>query len=214
MSPVVLVTGCSSGIGRTTAKTLAHAGYAVVATARNLDDLADLDAGLKLPLDVTRQASVDAALVALMERYGRIDALINNAGYAVLGAIEEVPDDAVRHLYDVNVFGVLRMIRAVAPVMRAQRSGRIVLLSSVAGKLPTPANGVYASSKAAIEALGGCAAPGTRPARGAGLDHRAGPRRHRLQRHRRQALPITDRRLRVALPAPVPARAAVLRHHA
>jgi NAD(P)-dependent dehydrogenase (short-subunit alcohol dehydrogenase family) len=126
----------------------------VVATARHPDDLAGLDVGLTLALDVTVQASVDAALTAALDRYSRIDALINNAGYADLGAIEEVPDEAVRRLYDVNVFGSLTMIRAVAPLMRTQRSGRILLLSSVAGKLPTPGNGIYASSKSAVEALG------------------------------------------------------------
>ncbi|MGB7961790.1 MAG: SDR family oxidoreductase [Propionicimonas sp.] len=154
MGPVVLITGCSSGIGRATAELLSRAGYEVVATARRPDDLAGLEVGLTLALDVIAQASIDAALAAVLDRYGRIDALINNAGYAALGTIEEVPDDAVRRLYDVNVFGVLAMIRGVAPLMRAQRSGRIVLLSSVAGKLPTPGNGIYASSKSAVEALG------------------------------------------------------------
>ncbi len=154
MKPVVLITGCSTGIGRASATRLSGQGFEVVATARRPDDLEGVAAGLLLGLDVTSQPSVDAAVAATVERYGRIDGLVNNAGYAVRGAVEEVPDSEVRALFDVNVFGTLRMIRAVAPTMRAQRSGRIVLLSSIAGKLSMPTNGVYAASKAAVEVIG------------------------------------------------------------
>lgn len=154
MKPVVLVTGCSTGIGRATARRLSGRGFEVVATARKPDRLAGLEPALALGLDVTSQESVDAAVAATLERFGRIDGLVNNAGFAVRGVVEEVPDAQARALFDVNVFGVLRMLRAVVPTMRAQRSGRIVLLSSIAGKLTTPTNGVYSASKAAIEALG------------------------------------------------------------
>jgi NAD(P)-dependent dehydrogenase (short-subunit alcohol dehydrogenase family) len=153
MSQVVLITGCSTGIGRDLAQRLTQAGYSVVATARKLETLSDLPAALKLSLDVTSPDSIDQALTQVLERFGRIDVLVNNAGYAVRGAIEEVSDEQVQQMFDVNVFGALRMIRAVAPHMRQQKSGRIINISSLAGKLSTPANGTYSSTKFALEAL-------------------------------------------------------------
>lgn len=93
---VVVITGCSTGIGRATAVTLSAAGYTVIATARKPEDIEAIGAAMALPLDVTDEASIEAAVVAVIERYGRIDALVNNAGYAVRGAVEEVGLDAVR----------------------------------------------------------------------------------------------------------------------
>jgi NAD(P)-dependent dehydrogenase (short-subunit alcohol dehydrogenase family) len=108
---------------------------------------------LKLPLDVTQAASVDQAVELALERFGRIDVLVNNAGYALRGAIEEVTDEQAQSLFDVNVIGVMRITRAVLPVMRRQMSGRIINISSIAGRLATPVNGVYSASKFALEAL-------------------------------------------------------------
>jgi len=150
---VVIITGCSTGIGRATATALAAAGYAVVATARRPEAIDGLGAALTLPLDVTDEASIKAAVDATLERFGRIDALVNNAGFAVRGAVEEVGLDAVHRMFDVNVYGVIRMVRAVAPIMRRQGSGRIVTIGSIGGRLANPANGTYAATKHAVEAL-------------------------------------------------------------
>jgi NADP-dependent 3-hydroxy acid dehydrogenase YdfG len=153
MSKVVLITGCSTGIGRDLAVRLSQAGYCVVATARKVEALEDLPAALKLSLDVTESDSVNRAVTEMIKRFGRVDVLVNNAGYALRGALEEIPVEQVQQMFDVNVFGVLRMIRAVAPHMRMQRTGRIINISSIAGKLSTPANGGYSATKFALEAL-------------------------------------------------------------
>jgi len=153
MSHVVLITGCSTGIGRDLAQRLTQSGYTVVATARKVETLADLPTALKLPLDVTQPDSITRAVDDILQRFGRIDVLVNNAGYAVRGAVEEVPDEHTQKIFDVNVFGVMRMIRAVAPQMRQQQAGRIINISSIAGRLVTPANGVYSATKFALEAL-------------------------------------------------------------
>lgn len=153
MSKVVLITGCSTGIGRDLAVRLAQASYCVVATARNVETLKDLPAHLKLSLDVTRADSVNEAVAQTIQRFGRVDVLVNNAGYALRGALEEIPIEQVQQMFDVNVFGVLRLIRAVAPHMRQQKTGRIINISSIAGKLSTPANGTYSATKFALEAL-------------------------------------------------------------
>jgi NAD(P)-dependent dehydrogenase (short-subunit alcohol dehydrogenase family) len=125
----------------------------VAATARKAETLAALPAALKMSLDVTRPDSVNQAVTQIIERFGRVDVLVNNAGYALRGALEEIPVEQVQQMFDVNVFGVLRMIRAVAPHMRKQRTGRIINISSIAGKLSTPANGSYSATKFALEAL-------------------------------------------------------------
>jgi NAD(P)-dependent dehydrogenase (short-subunit alcohol dehydrogenase family) len=153
MSKVVLITGCSSGIGRSLAQQLTQSGHVVVATARNVETLCDLPAALKLPLDVTHPDSVNLAVTGTIRQFGRIDVLINNAGYSMPGALEEVSDEQTRQIFDVNVFGALRMIRAVVPQMRKQGTGYIINISSIAGRLSTPANGTYSATKFALEAL-------------------------------------------------------------
>lgn len=153
MPRVVLITGCSTGIGRDLAGRLTQAGHIVVATARNAKTLEDLPAALKLSLDVTRPDSINKAVAQTLQKFGRIDVLVNNAGYALRGALEEVPDEQTQQIFNVNVFGVLRMIRAVAPHMRGQGTGRIINISSIAGKLVTPVNGIYSATKFALEAL-------------------------------------------------------------
>jgi NAD(P)-dependent dehydrogenase (short-subunit alcohol dehydrogenase family) len=153
MSKVVLITGCSTGIGRDLTHRLSQAGYQVAATARKAESLADLPAALKVSLDVTREDSIEQAVAQTIARFGQIDVLVNNAGYALRGALEEIPIEEVQQMFDVNVFGVLRMVRAAAPQMRKQGAGRIINISSIAGKLSTPVNGAYSATKFAVEAL-------------------------------------------------------------
>ena len=141
---VALITGCSTGIGRDLAGRLAQAGYTVIATARRPEVLADLPVALTPPLDVTPAASTDAAVAGVVRRFGRVDVPVNNAGYALRGAVEELTDAQVQALFAVNVYGVLRTIRAVLPQKRRQQAGRIINLSSIAGKLALPVNSTYA----------------------------------------------------------------------
>ncbi len=145
----ILITGSSKGLGRATATELAHRGHHVISTARKLEALADLDVAQRLALDVTDDASVRAAVAAA----GQIDALINNAGEIVIAPLESVPFEEVKRLYDINVFGTLRMIQAVAPQMRERGAGTIANISSVVGHMSLPLTGIYCSTKWAIEAL-------------------------------------------------------------
>ena len=150
---VVLITGASSGIGRFTAHHLAQRGWRVFGGVRRPEAIGGLPGVEPLRLDVTDDASVSAAVDAIVERTGRIDGLVNNAGGSVLGAAEEISIEQARALLDLNVLGVLRMSQAVLPVMRRQGSGRIVNISSVVGFLPAPFMAIYAASKHAVEGL-------------------------------------------------------------
>lgn len=150
---VVIITGASRGIGRCLAETLGTAGMTVVATARSVDDLADVPASLKLVMDVTNIASIQAAVDQVASTYGRVDVLVNNAGIGQRGAIEDVSEAEVQHSFDVNVYGPLRLIRAVVPIMRRQRSGRIINVSSVVSQMGIPLMGVYCATKSALETL-------------------------------------------------------------
>jgi len=154
-SKAVLVTGCSSGIGRATAKHLAQHGWTVYASARRREAIADLEAvGCRLlALDVTDEASMVAAVAAVEAEAGAVGVLVNNAGYSQSGAIETVPMDEVRRQFETNVFGLGRMCQLVLPAMRAQRWGRIVNLSSMGGRLVFPGGGYYHAAKYAVEAL-------------------------------------------------------------
>jgi NAD(P)-dependent dehydrogenase (short-subunit alcohol dehydrogenase family) len=145
----VLITGCSTGIGRATAIEMTKRGFTVVATARRSETLDDLDVEHRLALDVTNDASVAAAVAAA----GDVDVLVNNAGLSVGGPIEGVPLDEVRRLMDTNFFGAVRMIQAVLPQMRARGSGTIVNVSSVSGRVVSPHGGFYSASKFALEAV-------------------------------------------------------------
>jgi NAD(P)-dependent dehydrogenase (short-subunit alcohol dehydrogenase family) len=150
----VLITGCSTGIGRATAERLADDGYNVHATARKLEAIEELGKrGCKLnELDVTDERSMEKA-VAEVEKDGPIGALINNAGYSQSGAIETIPMESVRRQFETNVFGLMRMCQLVLPGMRGAGSGKIVNLSSMGGKLTFPGGGVYHATKHAVEAL-------------------------------------------------------------
>lgn len=149
--PVALVTGASSGIGRATAAALAEAGYAVAGTSRNGSQATLLAGVTYLDLDVTSDESVSALVADVLERFGRLDVLVNNAGVGALAAAEESSIDQAQDVFDVNVFGVIRMTNAVLPHMRAQGNGRIINISSVLGVIPAPFMAVYAATKHAVE---------------------------------------------------------------
>jgi NAD(P)-dependent dehydrogenase (short-subunit alcohol dehydrogenase family) len=155
VSKAVLITGCSTGIGRATAERLAAGGWKVYATARRLESIADLAAkGCEtLALDVTDEASMEAAVKHVEDAEGAVGVLINNAGYSQSGAVETVPMDEVRRQFETNVFGLVRMCQLVLPGMRRQRWGRIVNLSSMGGRLVFPGGGLYHGTKYAVEAI-------------------------------------------------------------
>jgi NAD(P)-dependent dehydrogenase (short-subunit alcohol dehydrogenase family) len=155
VSKAVLITGCSTGIGRATAERLAAKGHVVYATARRLESIADLeDAGCRtLALDVTDERSMRAAVEEVERAEGAVGALVNNAGYSQSGAVESLDLDAVRTQFETNVFGLVRMCQLALPGMRRQGFGRIVNLSSIGGKLVFPGGGAYHATKHAVEAF-------------------------------------------------------------
>jgi NAD(P)-dependent dehydrogenase (short-subunit alcohol dehydrogenase family) len=154
-SKAVLITGCSSGIGRATALRLARSGWKVYATARRPESLGELEqAGCKtLALDVSDERSMRAAVARMEQAEGAVGVLVNNAGYSQSGAIETVPIDAVRRQFETNVFGLVRLTQLVLPKMRAQRWGKIVNIGSMGGRLSFPGGGHYHATKHALEAI-------------------------------------------------------------
>ena len=153
-----LITGCSTGFGRELAKLVLERGWRAVVTARDSSKIADIalrhDASaLVLPLDVTRRDQIDEVVAESTRRFGRIDVLVNNAGYGYLAAIEEGEDEAVRAMFESNVFGLIDMTKAVLPVMREQRSGFIVNVSSIGGLASFAATGYYHGTKYAVEGI-------------------------------------------------------------
>ena len=164
-TPVALITGCSSGIGRATAILLAEKGWRVFATARRLETVRALESDqiTTLRLDVTDEASMVTAVHEALARAGRLDALINNAGYAAVGPIEEVTIADARSQFETNAFGTLRLAQLVLPTMRAQSSGRIVNLSTIGGRIAFPLIGLYSGSKFALEAISDALRMETRP---------------------------------------------------
>lgn len=151
----VLITGCSTGIGRATAERLSDKGWNVYATARRPDSIEDLrERGCKtLAVDVNDERSMRRAVEAIEEEGGSIGGLVNNAGYSQSGAIESIPLDSVRKQFETNVFGLIRMCQLVLPGMRRAGSGRIVNLSSMGGRLSFPGGGIYHATKHAVEAI-------------------------------------------------------------
>jgi NAD(P)-dependent dehydrogenase (short-subunit alcohol dehydrogenase family) len=148
---VVLVTGASSGIGKATAVAFAAAGFQVVGTGRKTAGVTPPAGVSYLDLDVTSDESVASAVKQVIDRYGRIDALVNNAGVGTVGAAEEFSAAQTQDIFDINVFGVMRMSNAVLPHMRAQRSGRIINVSSLSGFVPSPFMALYVATKHAVE---------------------------------------------------------------
>jgi NAD(P)-dependent dehydrogenase (short-subunit alcohol dehydrogenase family) len=155
VSQAALVTGCSSGIGRAAALALQASGRPVYATARRLESLQELaDAGMTtLALDVTDEASMQAAVARVEADHGAVGVLVNNAGYALQGPVETMPMSAARGQFETNVFGLVRLTQLVLPGMRAQRRGRVINLSSMGGRFTFPGGGFYHASKHAVEAL-------------------------------------------------------------
>ncbi len=148
---VALVTGASSGIGRAATIALSGAGFQVIGTSRDTSRITSGDGVTFLDLDVTSDQSVADVVEQVIDRFGRLDVLVNNAGIGVNGAAEEISVAQAQRAFDVNVFGLMRMTKAVLPHMRARRGGRIINVSSVAGFVPNPFMAVYASTKHAVE---------------------------------------------------------------
>jgi NAD(P)-dependent dehydrogenase (short-subunit alcohol dehydrogenase family) len=156
--PVWFITGCSTGFGRQLARRTLALGYPTVVTARNVKQIEDLIAGhedhvLVLPLDVTVPEQIAAAVDATVKKFGRIDVLVNNAGVGYFGSFEESDLTAVRQMFEINVWGLTQMTRAVLPLMRQRRSGSIVNISSMGGIAALPAVSFYNGTKFAVEGL-------------------------------------------------------------
>ncbi len=156
--PVWLITGCSTGFGRELATLVLERGWRAVVTARDTCKVADLadkygDQALVRTLDVTRRDQIDEVVRDAKEHFGRIDVLVNNAGYGYLAAIEEGEDDAVRAMFETNVFGLIDITKAVLPIMREQASGLVVNISSIGGLTSFAATGYYHGTKYAVEGI-------------------------------------------------------------
>jgi NAD(P)-dependent dehydrogenase (short-subunit alcohol dehydrogenase family) len=151
----VLITGCSSGIGRATARAFDDAGWTVYATSRDESDVSEFaDRGMETAaLDVTDADQVEEVVSRVVEDHGSLDCLVNNAGYAQMGPVEDVPTEDLHRQFDVNVYGPHRLVRAALPAMRRAEDGTIVNVSSAAGRISLPGAGVYSASKHAVEAL-------------------------------------------------------------
>ncbi|MCP8889439.1 oxidoreductase [Sphingomonas faeni] len=155
-TPVWFISGCSTGFGRELAKLVLARGWRAVVTARDADRVADLAEGAEdhafaVSLDVTDQAQIDDAVAQAQAKFGRIDVLVNNAGYGYQASIEEGEDSEIRAQFDANVFGLFALTRAVLPIMRGQTSGHVINITSVAGLVGFPGSGYYAASKHAVE---------------------------------------------------------------
>ncbi|MFT3827658.1 MAG: SDR family oxidoreductase [Chitinophagaceae bacterium] len=156
MKQTVLITGASSGFGKSAVKLFHEKGWNVVATVRSPERATELSAlsnVLVTKLDVTDKDSIKAAVAAATKQFGQIDVLVNNAGYGTLGALEAASDKVIRQQFEVNVFGIIDVTKAVLPVMRAQGSGTIINVSSVGGRLTFPFSTLYHATKFAVEGL-------------------------------------------------------------
>src|ERR1700744_1603934 len=154
-TPVWFITGCSTGFGRELAQRIIQRGWRAIVTARDVSQVADLaasadDRALAFALDVTKPKQIEAAVKAAKEKFGRIDVLVNNAGYGYQSTVEEGDESEIRAQFDANVFGLFALTRAVLPIMRAQHSGNIINMTSVAGLIGFPGSGYYAASKPAV----------------------------------------------------------------
>ncbi len=158
MDKIAFVTGASSGIGEATVRRLSAGGYKVFAGARRLERMASLGSigAVLVPLDLTDDGSIVRAVEAIKSQAGRIDVLVNNAGYGSYGALEDVPLEEARRQFEVNVFGLARLCQLVLPIMRAQKAGKIVNVTSIGGKIWEPLGSWYHATKFAVEGLSDC----------------------------------------------------------
>ncbi|WP_025679574.1 oxidoreductase [Paenibacillus massiliensis] len=155
---VWFITGCSTGFGRYIAKQAIASGYKVVVTARNVEQVKDITAGnedstLALPLDVTKQDQIESAVAATIEKFGRLDVLVNNAGIGYFSSVEESVEEETRKMFEINFWGLMHMTNAVLPQMRAQKSGHIINFSSIGGLTSFPTLGYYHATKYAVEGV-------------------------------------------------------------
>ncbi|HXI00173.1 MAG TPA: oxidoreductase [Sphingobacteriaceae bacterium] len=156
MNKVWLITGCSTGFGRELAIEVLSAGYRAAVTARNIDDVQDIvskypEKAIAVKLDVTKPADVEAAVIAVMQNFGQIDVLVNNAGIGYFAAIEESEEEEVRRMFEINFFGLAAMTQAVLPTMRQQQSGHILNIASIGGLVGFPGVGFYNATKFAVD---------------------------------------------------------------
>ncbi|MDI9819664.1 SDR family NAD(P)-dependent oxidoreductase, partial [Legionella sp. PL877] len=152
MKQVVFITGASSGIGKSIGEFLQHKGYIVYGTSRNPKRVNESLFPL-LALDVRRVETIREAIADILSKEGKIDILINNAGVGITGPLEEIPIDEIRNNFETNFFGPIEVIKAVLPTMRAQRSGLIINITSIAGYIGLPFRSVYSASKGALELI-------------------------------------------------------------
>jgi short-subunit dehydrogenase len=152
MSKVILVTGASSGIGKSIATFLQSKGYSVYGTSRNPKNIESFSFKI-IALDVLKVATIEKAIAHIIEKEGRLDVLINNAGMGITGPIEDTPTDEMRKVFDTNVFGAIDVMKAVLPQMRKQKSGMILNVTSIAGYMGLPFRGLYSASKGALELI-------------------------------------------------------------
>jgi len=150
-SKVVLITGGSSGIGKSIGVFLATKGYTVYGTSRNPSRFKDFTAFSLLQLDVADKSSIQSAVATIEEKHGRLDVLINNAGAGITGPIEEIPEEEIIRNFTTNYFGPIQVTKAVLPIMRKQGSGLVINITSIAGYMGLPYRGIYSASKAALE---------------------------------------------------------------
>jgi len=167
MSKVWFITGCSTGFGRELAKLVLQSGYKAVVASRNTDDVKDIveghDNALAVKLDVTKPDEIKTSVEEALQKFGRIDVLVNNAGIGYFGAVEESEDEEVRRMFEINFWGLANMTRAVLPGMRAQRSGNIVNIASIGGLVGFPGVGYYNATKFAVDGLSDALAKETAP---------------------------------------------------
>ena len=150
MSKVVLITGASSGIGKSTAKLLSKKGFRVYGTGRNPNINENIGYSL-IPLDVTKSETISLAIDLILEKEGRLDVLVNNAGMGITGPIEDTPTNEMRKVFETNFFGAIDMMKAVMPQMRKQQSGTIINITSIAGYMGLPYRGLYSATKGALD---------------------------------------------------------------
>ncbi len=168
MSKVWLITGCSTGFGRELATNALASGHKVVVTARKPEDIDDIvtnfpDTSVAVKLDVTKPNEIKSSVQQAMEKFGRVDVLVNNAGIGYFGAIEESEEDEVRRMFEINFFGLANMTKEVLPIMRKQKSGHIVNIASIGGLVSFPAVGFYNATKYAVDGLSESLAKETAP---------------------------------------------------